>query len=141
MHPIRKVGVIGAGTMGAGIAAQIANAGIPVVLLDIVPAGANNRSTIAEGAVARMLKTEPAPLMDKRAARLIATGNTEDDLGQLADCDWIIEAIVERLDIKQALYRRLDAVRRPGCAVSSNTSTIPLAALIEGMSDFSPAIF
>ena len=132
---IRKVGVIGAGVMGAGIAAQVANAGLPVVLLDIVPPGANNRSQVAEGAVARMLKTEPAPFMSARAAKLVETGNVEDDLGRLADCDWIVEVIVERPDVKQALYRKLDAVRRPGSAVSSNTSTIPLRMLTEGMPD------
>ncbi len=132
---ITKVGVIGAGTMGAGIAAQVANAGVPVVLLDIVPAGANNRSGLAEAAVARLLKTEPAAFMHKGAAKLVATGNTEDDLGKLADCDWIVEAVLERADIKQALYRRLEAVRRPGSAISSNTSTIPLDTLTEGMSE------
>ncbi len=134
MH-IKKVGVIGAGVMGAGIAAQVANAGVPVVLLDIVPPGSNNRSAVAEGAVAKMLKTEPAPFMSARAAKLVATGNVEDDLGKLADCDWIVEVIVERLDVKQALYRKLDAIRRPGSAISSNTSTIPLRDLTDGMSD------
>ena len=132
---IRKVGVIGAGVMGAGIAAQVANAGLPVVLLDIVPPGANNRSQVAEGAVARMLKTDPAPFMSARAAKLVEVGNIEDDLGRLADCDWIVEVIVERPDIKQDLYCKLDAVRRPGSAVSSNTSTIPLRVLTEGMPD------
>jgi 3-hydroxyacyl-CoA dehydrogenase len=132
---IRKVGVIGAGVMGAGIAAQVANAGVPVVLLDIVPAGSNNRSAIAEGAVARLLKTEPAAFMTPRAANLVTPGNVEDDLGLLAECDWIVEAVVERLDVKQALYRKLDAVRRPGTAISSNTSTIPLRTLVEGMPD------
>ena len=121
--------------MGAGIAAQVANAGVPVLLLDIVPAGANDRSQVASGAVAKMLKTEPAPFMSARAAKLVETGNIEDDLGRLAECDWIIEVIVERPDIKQALYRKLEAVRRPGSAVSSNTSTIPLSALTEGMGE------
>lgn len=132
---IRKVGVIGAGVMGAGIAAQVANAGLPVVLLDIVPPGANNRSAVAEGAVARMLKTEPAPFMSARAAKLVETGNIEDDLGKLSDCDWIVEVIVERPDIKRSLYQKLEAVRRPGSAVSSNTSTIPLRVLTEGMGE------
>jgi 3-hydroxyacyl-CoA dehydrogenase len=134
MH-IKKVGVIGAGVMGAGIAAQVANAGFPVVLLDIVPPGANNRSAVAESAVAKMLQTEPAPFMSTRAAKLVATGNIEDDLGKLADCDWIVEVIVERLDIKQELYRKLEAIRRPGSVISSNTSTIPLRDLTEGMPD------
>ncbi len=132
---INKVCVIGAGTMGAGIAAQVANAGVPVLLLDIVPKDGGNRNAIAEGAVARMLKTDPAPFMSTRAAKLVETGNIEDHLGKIAECDWVIEAVIERLDIKQALYARIEEVKRPGTAVSSNTSTIPLAHLVEGRSD------
>lgn len=135
MDSIKKVGVIGAGVMGAGIAAQVANAGLPVVLLDIVPAGANDRSMVARNAVEKMLKTEPAPFMSTRAAKLIQTGNIEDDLAAMAECDWIIEVIVERPTIKQELYRKLEAVRRPGTAISSNTSTIPLSHLTEGMGE------
>ena len=135
MQTIRKAAVIGAGTMGAAIAAHFANAGVPVLLLDIVPAGATNRNALAEGAVAKMLKTEPAPFMSRRAAKLVTPGNIEDDLPKLADCDWVVEAIIERLDLKQALYKKIDAVRHEGCAVSSNTSTIPLGKLTEGMSD------
>ncbi len=134
-YPIRKVGVVGAGTMGAGIAAQVANAGIPVVLLDIVPPGAGARSVLAERAVATLLKAEPAAFMHAGAARLVETGNVEDDLGKLADCDWIVEAVLERPDIKQALFRTLEAVRRPGSAISSNTSTIPLGVLTAGMGE------
>ena len=126
MESIRKAAVIGAGTMGAAIAAQFANAGVPVLLLDIVKDGAAN-------AIAKMLKTEPAPFMSKRAAKLVTSGNIADDLPQLASCDWVVEAIIERLDVKQDLYRKIDAIRRPGTAVSSNTSTIPLAKLTEGM--------
>ena len=133
MGAIRKVGVIGAGNMGAGIAAQVANAGVPAILLDIVPPGANDRSIIASGAIERMLKTEPAAFMSKSAARLVTPGNVEDDLGLLGDCDWIIEAVVEKLDVKRDLYRRIDGARKKGSAVSSNTSTIPLATLTEGM--------
>ncbi|BAF88971.1 putative 3-hydroxyacyl-CoA dehydrogenase [Azorhizobium caulinodans ORS 571] len=135
MSEIRKAAVIGAGVMGAGIAAHIANAGVEVLLLDIVPEGATNRSAIAEKAVERLLKAEPAAFMSKRSAKLVKAGNIEDDLPALAECDWIVEAVVERLDVKQALYRKIDAVRKPGTAVSSNTSTIPLAALTEGLSD------
>ena len=135
MQPIRKATVIGAGVMGAGIAAQFANAGVPVLLLDIVPDGATNRNVLAEGAIAKMLKTEPAPFMSARAAKLVTPGNIEDHLAQLAESDWIVEAVVERLDVKQALYRKIDAVRRPATAVSSNTSTIPLALLTQGLSD------
>jgi len=135
MQPIRKAAVIGAGVMGAGIAAQIANAGVPVLLLDIVPNGAANRNALAEGAITKMLKTEPAPFMSARAAKLVTAGNIDDHLGQLAECDWIIEAVVERLDVKQELYRKIDAVRRPGTAVSSNTSTIPLKLLTQGLGE------
>ena len=130
---IEKVAVIGAGVMGAGIAAQIANAGVPVVLLDIVPDGANDRSAVAKGAIAKLQKAKPAPLMHKRNVRLIQPGNIEDDLGLLDECDWIVEAVVERLDIKQSLYEKIDAHRRADAIVSSNTSTIPLAKLVEAM--------
>jgi 3-hydroxyacyl-CoA dehydrogenase len=132
---VKKVCVIGAGVMGAGIAAQVANAGIPVLLLDIVPRDGDDRDAVAKGAVAKMLKTEPAPFMSKGAAKLVETGNIDDHLDRVAECDWIVEAIVERLDIKQALYAKLEALKRPGTAVSSNTSTIPLGNLVEGRSD------
>ncbi|GAB4359642.1 MAG: 3-hydroxyacyl-CoA dehydrogenase/enoyl-CoA hydratase family protein [Gammaproteobacteria bacterium] len=130
---IQKVAVIGAGVMGAGIAAHVANAGIPVVLLDIVPEGAENRNVIAETAVQKLLKSEPAAFMHKRNAKLVTTGNIEDHLELLADCDWIIEAVIERLDIKQSLFQKLESVRKPGSLVSSNTSTIPLEKLVEGL--------
>ena len=131
---IKKVCVIGAGTMGAGIAAQVANAGVPVLLLDIVRDEAN-RNAVAEGAVQRMLKTDPAPFMSKAAAKLVETGNIDDHLSKIAECDWVIEAIVERLDLKQSLYAKIEEHRRDGTAVSSNTSTIPLAQLTEGRSE------
>ncbi len=134
MESIRKATVIGAGVMGAGIAAQFANAGVPVLLLDIVPEGAANRNVLAEAAIGKMLKTEPAPFMSAHAAKLVTAGNIDDHLPQVADCDWIVEAIVERLDLKHALYRKLDAVRRAGTAVTSNTSTIPLHELTKGLS-------
>lgn len=141
MADIKKVAVIGAGVMGAGIAAHVANAGIPVVLLDIVPKAppgeetkdAKDRDVIAKTAVEKMLKTEPAPFMSKAAAKLVTTGNIEDHLGLLADCDWIVEAIIERLDLKQALYAKIEAHRKPQSIVSSNTSTIALAKLVEGL--------
>ncbi|OYX88153.1 MAG: 3-hydroxyacyl-CoA dehydrogenase, partial [Azorhizobium sp. 32-67-21] len=133
MTDIRKVAVIGAGVMGAGIAAHVANAGAEVLLLDIVPEGASDRSTIAKGAIQKLLKAEPAAFMAKAAAKLVTPGNIEDDLGDIATCDWVIEAVVERLDVKQALYARIEAARRPGTPVSSNTSTIPLADLTAGL--------
>jgi 3-hydroxyacyl-CoA dehydrogenase len=131
---IKKAAVIGAGVMGSGIAAQIANAGTPVVLLDIVPKDATNRNAIAEGAVARMLKNEPAPLMHARNARLITTGNLEDNLDLLKDCDWIVEAVLEDLGVKRALYEKLETVRKPDAIISSNTSTIPLGHLTKDRS-------
>jgi len=91
---IKRAAVIGAGVMGSGIAAHIANAGIPVLLLDIVPKDAADRSMIAKGAIEKMLKADPAPFMSKDAARLVTPGNTEDDLAQLAEVDWIIEAVI-----------------------------------------------
>src|SRR5262245_40888595 len=133
MAGIQKVGVLGSGVMGGGIAAHVANAGVPVVLLDVVPAGATDRNALAAGAVERLKQAKPAAFMAERNARLIAPGNLEDDLAQLADCDWIIEAVVERLDVKQQVYRAVDQVRKPGSIVSSNTSTIPLRLLVEGL--------
>ena len=134
---IQKAAVIGAGLMGGGIAAHIANAGHDVVLLDIVPEGASERNALADGAVARMLKTDPAPFMEKGDAKRIVTGNVEDDIRLLADADWIVEAVIEKADAKQAIYRRIDAVRKEGSIVSSNTSTIPSSVLLDGM----PAAF
>ncbi len=133
MTEIRKVAVLGAGVMGASIAAHVTNAGVPVLLLDIVAEGDSNRNAIADGAVAKLLKAEPAAFMHKRSADLITTGNTEDHLGLLADCDWIIEAVVEKVEIKHALYERIETTRKAGSIVSSNTSTIPCATLTEGM--------
>ena len=138
---IERAAVIGAGVMGAGIAAHLANAGVPVHLLDIVPKGAEDRDQLARGAIARLLKTDPAPFMTKRAARLVTPGNTEDHLERLAEVDWIIEVVVEDLEIKRALYRKVDQHRRAGSIVSSNTSTLPLAHLVEGQSEAFKADF
>ncbi|CAG0895990.1 unnamed protein product [Cyprideis torosa] len=121
--------------MGSGIAAQIANAGLPVVLLDIVPKDAEDRNVIAKGAVAKMLKADPAPFMSKRNAKLIEVGNLEDDLDKLGDCDWIVEVVLEDLKIKHATYEKIQKHRKKGSIVTSNTSTIPLAKLAEGQPD------
>ena len=130
---IARAAVIGSGVMGSGIAAQLANAGIPVVLLDIVPAGTADRSTLAKAAIERMLTVEPLALMHPSFAARITPGNLDDDLALVADVDWVIEAVLEDLVVKRALYAKLDPVRKPGSIVSSNTSTIPLALLTEGM--------
>ena len=134
MSLIKKVAVIGSGVMGSGIAAQVANAGLDVVLLDIVGKD-QDRSGVAKSAVQRMLKTSPAPLMHARNAKRIQAGNIEDHLEWLSDCDLIIEVVLENLEIKQALYRRINDHRKPGSIVTSNTSTIPLKNLVEGMPD------
>ena len=138
---IRRAAVVGAGTMGSGIAAQLANAGIPVLLLDIVPAGATDRNVLAAGALARMRTQQPAPFMSAEAVALVTPGNVEDDLGALHEVDWIIEAVFEDPAVKAPLYARLDAARRPGSIITSNTSTIPLQALIAGQSEAFAADF
>ena len=131
---IRRAAVIGAGTMGSGIAGHLANAGIDVLLLD-VPADGTDRDAVARGALERMRSQAPPPLMHPDRAARIAAGNIEDHLDRVADRDWIVEAIVERIDVKRGLYDALESVRRPGAIVSSNTSTLPLALLTERMSE------
>lgn len=130
---INKVCVIGAGVMGAGIAAHVANAGVPVLLLDIVPKDADDRNILAKTALERLHKNEPLALMSKSASRLIELGNVEDDTSRLKGCDWIIEAVTERLDAKQALYRRVEQNMRCDAILSSNTSTFQLSALTADM--------
>lgn len=129
--PIHRVAVIGAGAMGAGIAAQFANAGIGVDLLDIPGTGSAARNAPAQAGLDRQLKT--AGFMHPDAASLVRPGNIEDDLARLAEVDWIVEAVVERLDVKRDLYARINALRKPGSIVSSNTSTIPRSELIAGL--------
>ena len=128
-YDIQKVCVIGAGTMGSGIAAQVANAGFEVLLLDVASDG--ERNAVADGAVERILASDPPLLMRKENADLIKTGNIEDDLAAAGQCDWICEAIVERLDIKRQLYANLLPHLKSTTLVSSNTSTIPIKLLVE----------
>lgn len=128
---IQKVAVLGSGVMGSGIAAQIANAGVPVVLLDIVPLGATDRNVIAKGAIEKMLKADPAPFMSKKNAKLITAGNLEDDLELLKECDWVCEVVLEDLGVKHATYEKITPYLKKGAIVSSNTSTIPLEKLTE----------
>jgi 3-hydroxyacyl-CoA dehydrogenase len=128
---INKVAVIGSGVMGSGIAAQVANAGVPVVLLDIkLP-----DKDLAKMAVEKLLKTDPAPFMHPKNAKLITTGNLDDDLNLLSDVDWIIEVVLEDLKVKHATYEKLNSVRKKGSIISSNTSTIPLHNLAEPFGD------
>lgn len=142
---IKKAAVIGSGVMGAGIAAHLANVGIPCLLLDILPSGLTPeeeakgltlehsavRNRLATGAIAKLKKTKPAPLYDSRYAELITPGNVEDDWHKLADVDWIIEVIVEKLEIKQQLMSRIEEVWKPGIIVSSNTSGISINAIAQ----------
>ena len=134
-NAIERVAVIGSGVMGGGIAAHLANAGASVLLLDVAAKEGSDRSAVARAAIDRLAKSRPPAFMHRRAARRIDAGNLDDDLPRVAEADWIVEAVVERLDVKRDLYARLDAVRRPGAIVSSNTSTIPLARLVEGASE------
>ncbi|HEY5738510.1 MAG TPA: 3-hydroxyacyl-CoA dehydrogenase NAD-binding domain-containing protein [Gammaproteobacteria bacterium] len=128
---IQKVAVIGAGTMGSGIAGQVAKAGIEVWLLDLPQDDRPN--ALAERGLERLRDPNQPGLVSKQAEEFIHLGNTRDDFEQLADCDWIAEAVVERLDVKRDLYRRLDEVCRADAIITSNTSTIPIRLLVEEM--------
>ena len=130
---IKRVAIIGAGVMGGGIAAQMADAGVEVILLDLVPGGASNRNELAESAVKTQKESSPPGFVYPSRAGIIRCGNLEDDLGKLRDCDWIIEAVKEDVRIKQDIYHKIDANRKPGSIVSSNTSTLTLQALTSGM--------
>jgi 3-hydroxyacyl-CoA dehydrogenase len=133
MSEIKKAAVIGAGVMGSAIAAHLANGGVSVMLMDIVPKGAKNRNATAQGALEKLLRSEPPAFMHKKAAHLITPANVEDHVDLLSDADWIIEAIVEEWKTKRDLYQRIEKVRKEGSLVSSNTSTLTLARLLDGM--------
>ena len=132
MNKIIKVGVIGAGTMGAGIAGQVANAGIEVWLLDL-PTEGENVNSLAQRGLERLRDPDMPGIMSKEAEELIHLGNTRDNFNELTECDWIAEAVVERLDIKQALYKKLHDSCKESAIITSNTSTIPISLLTEGM--------
>ena len=142
-EPIRRVGVIGAGVMGSGIAAHFANAGVQVELLDIVPPNLSDkekkdprkRSAFAEGALAKTLKVKPALFFTKENARLVRTGNLEDHLDRLANVDLVVEAIIENLKIKQDLFEKLEKVCKDDVIVASNTSGLRIAEMLQGRSE------
>lgn len=148
-YPIHRAVVIGAGTMGAAIAAHLANTGVRVTLLDITPnkltaeeekrgltlADAAVRNRIVREGLERAVKSRPASFLMPEFAALVSAGNLEDDLGVVAQADWVIEAIVENLTIKRQLMARLDAVRAPHTIISTNTSGIPVASIAEGLSE------
>jgi len=149
MRDIRKVAVLGSGTMGARIAAHFANASVPCLLLDIIPReltpeeqakglvldAPQVRNRLVRAGLDAALKSRPAAFFVPEAARLITVGNLEDDLAKLKDCDWIIEAVMEDLAIKRSLLAKIQAVRSPGAVVSSNTSGISISSLSEGCSE------
>jgi len=132
---IRKVGVIGAGVMGAGIAAHLANVGLKSLLLDIVPKDATDRNLLAKKGRDGLLKQKPAALYSPQDLELIEIGNLEDDLHRLAECDWVIEVVTESLNIKKIVYEKVESAVRPGTIVSSNTSGMSIAAMAEGRSE------
>src|SRR5947208_787875 len=135
-YQIRRAAVLGSGVMGGAIAAHLANVGIPCLLLDIVPPDAGkDRDKVARMGLEKALKARPAAFYSKRNAQLVTIGNFDDDLEELADVDWIIEAVVERLDIKHALYTKIEQVLTPGTIISSNTSGLPAHLLTEGRSE------
>src|SRR5258705_8062984 len=134
MKRIHKVAVLGAGTMGARIAAHFANAGVPALLLDVVPADADGaaRNKIAAAGLEAARKSKPAAFYEPSLARVVTVGNFEDDLKRLADVDWIVEAVVENLEIKRSLLKKVEAIRKPGTIITTNTSGLPVAKIAEG---------
>jgi 3-hydroxyacyl-CoA dehydrogenase len=137
MKRIHKVAVLGAGTMGARIAAHFANAGVASYLFDIVPPDADGpaRNKIAAAGLEAARKSKPAAFMEPSLARLVTIGNFEDDLKKLAEVDWIIEAVVENLELKRALLKKVEAVRKPGTIITTNTSGLPVGKIAEGFSE------
>ncbi|WP_018661783.1 3-hydroxyacyl-CoA dehydrogenase/enoyl-CoA hydratase family protein [Heyndrickxia acidiproducens] len=148
-YNIKKAAIIGSGVMGSGIAAHLANIGIPTLLLDIVPKELTDeekakgytlenkevRNRFSQSALQKLLKQKPAPLASKKSLALIEAGNLEDDLGRLKEADWIIEVVTERLEIKKSVFEKVDQNRRPGTIVSSNTSGISIEAMASGRSE------
>lgn len=149
IQSIKRAAVLGSGVMGSGIAAHLANIGIPTLLLDIVPRellevekkkgftleDKQVRNRLSDTAVQKLLKQKPAPLTSKENIALITTGNFEDDIHKLSEVDWIIEVVVENLEIKKKVFSQIDNVRKPGSIVSSNTSGISVEAMAEGRSE------
>jgi len=137
MNRIHKVAVLGAGTMGARIAAHFANAGVPTYLLDVVAPGSDaaSRNKIAAAGLEAAKKSKPAAFFESPLARLVTVGNFEDDLRRLAEADWIVEAVVENIEIKRALLRKVETVRRAGTIITTNTSGLPVAGIAEGFSE------
>lgn len=138
---IKKVAVLGSGVMGSRIACHFAGIGVSVLLLDIVPKGAEEstkpaeRNKLVNDALTTAIKSNPSPVFTKDVIKKISTGNFTDNMKDIAQCDWVIEVVVERLDIKQLVYTEVEKYRKPGTLISSNTSGIPIHLMAEGRSD------
>ena len=130
--PFRKAAVLGAGTMGAQIAAHLANAGLQVFLFDVPAGEGKNRNAIVERGLKAVSQLKPAPFFDEAALRRVEPGNFEDHLDRLSDVEWVIEAVVEQLDVKRALFERVESIIRPGTIVSTNTSGLPVEQIAAG---------
>src|SRR6266478_1678010 len=137
MKRIHKVAVLGAGTMGARIASHLANAGVPSFLLDMVSSASDaaSRNRLATAGIDACRKSKPAAFFEPSLSFLVTAGNFEDDLKRVAEADWIIEAVVEDLEIKRALLTKVDAIRKPGTIITTNTSGLPVAQIAEGFSE------
>ena len=140
---IKKVAVLGSGVMGSGISCHLANVGLEVLMLDILPSKLSDdeknnrliRNQVAKNALDKAIKSKPAPLYNKKYSSRITVGNFEDDFHKIKEADWIIEVVVERLDIKRQIFEKVEEYRSPGSIVSSNTSSIPIKLLAEGRSE------
>ncbi len=143
MKNIKRVAVLGAGVMGSALACHAANAGLHVLLLDIVDpkiadrtdSSKAQRNALTDNALKACIKSKPSPLFSASLVNRIETGNLSDDLDKIANCDWILEVVIERLDIKQSLYEQIEQHRKPGTLITSNTSGIPIHMLSEGRSE------
>ncbi|MBG7631058.1 MAG: 3-hydroxyacyl-CoA dehydrogenase family protein, partial [Bacteroidetes bacterium] len=146
---IKKVAVIGSGIMGSGIACHFANIGVEVILLDIIPRELNDlekakgltlenktvRNRLVNDSLKASLKSKPSPIYNQKFANRISTGNLEDDLHKIKDVDWIMEVVIERLDIKKLVFEKIEKHRKPGTLITSNTSGIPISHMNEGRSE------
>ena len=130
-HRIKRVAVLGAGTMGAAIAAHCANAGLEVDLLDIAPKEGDDKDAVVKAGFDRMQKARPPALMSKTVAERMRLGNFDDNLDRVAEADWVLEAIIEKLEPKQQLMARVEELAKEDAVISSNTSGIPLHSVVE----------
>jgi len=137
-YKIKKVAVLGSGVMGSGIACHLANVGLEVLMLDILPKDLKNkkdRNSVADGALEKAIKSKPSPLYKKDFVKYIKTGNFDDDFEKISEADWIIEVVVELLEIKRKIFESVEKYRKPGSLVTSNTSSIPISILAKDRSD------